>query len=305
LSVVTGLLAVKLTGCSSPSPATEPAATEPPAQNSFVAKTPEREPSPQAMKYLEDARVELAANNFNAARAMIELAAQEGAPDEETGAMMAELERELAKQALAEQNPREAYEHRKLAADAEPEPAKRFDDLIAAIELGRQTGVLPANLAPLASRAVEIKTSSAKAQQFAAQLWDDAGQPQRALPYYQWLHKVEPDDTTTSTRLGTILLGLKKIDAARRIFEKIYRAHPEHVIAGIKLAGIYATLAEFERADALYQKLVQANPDSAGLLIRYSRFLKSRGRNERAAQLEARARQALPGVERREMRELR
>lgn len=310
-------LGVGLSGCSSQSPA-QVSTDAQESKKSKQAKKPVPPPkrgeprlTEEAEKYLEDARAELDAKEFSAARAMIELAGQQDSGQEpvyprEARAMLAQVERALAEVALEEGDLQKAYGQRKLAAAVEPEPALGSKDLIEAIGIGQQLGVMPEELAPLASEAVGLQTSSAQAQSLAAELWDDAGEPARALPYYQWLYKVSPDNITASTRLATILLGEKRIQDARRLFEQIYQAHPEHIIAGIQLADIYATLGSHKQASKLYEELLAAHPDSSGILMRYAGYLKGRGERQRAAELRERARASMPGIEtNKKMRKLR
>ncbi len=278
-------------------------------------ETRSKEPHPAAEKYLEDARTKIDAKQFTEARALIELAddeleedertAEERADDKLTALLKAELERGVAKEAREAGELDRAFEHFKKAAEHEPIPETRFEDLMSAIEAGRAVGVLPADLAPLASQAVEIETSSRPAQQAAARLWDDAGKAERALPFYQWLYKVDPDDSAIAVRLGNIYLSKGQLKNARRVFEKVLADQPDHVIAALKLADIYARLDSHDRARAAYEKLVEAHPERAGVLMRYANYLDKRGEKERAKELRQRARDARPSVKKRKMRELR
>ncbi|MFW6053668.1 MAG: tetratricopeptide repeat protein [Persicimonas sp.] len=278
-------------------------------------ETRSKEPHPAAEKYLEDARTKLDANKYTEARALIELAEDEfeddqrddGARPEDklTALLKAELERGVAKDARDSGELDRAYEHFKKAAEHEPIPETRFEDLMAAIEAGRAVGILPADLAPMASQAVELKTNSRPAQQAAAKLWDDAGQADRALPYYQWLYKVDPDDNAVAVRLGNIYLSEVQLSNARRIFEKLLADEPDHVIAALKLADIYARLDSHDKARDVYEELVEAHPKRAGVLMRYANYLDKRGEKSRAKELRQRARDARPSVKKREMRELR
>lgn len=316
--VASSTLGVGLSACSSQSPAqvSKDSTDSPKPTPARGAPTPTAEPrlSEEAEKYLADARAELHAGEYSAARAMIELSAAPDAPAADAGApvyhrkaraLLGELERALAHKAADEGDLQKAYAQHRLAAQVEPEPTRAAQDLIEAIEVGQQIGVMPDELAPLASQAVDLHTSSKQAQRLAAALWDDAAEPARALPYYQWVHKVSPEDISASTRLATILLGEDRIQDARRLFEQIYQAHPDHTIAGIQLAEVYARLGSHARAETLYEELLAANPDSSGILMRYANYLDGRGERARAAELKARAQANMPGIEKKKMRKLR
>jgi Tfp pilus assembly protein PilF len=264
-----------------------------------------KEPTPAAEKYLEDAREELEAKRLTEARALLELAREEGAPDASADQLAAKLERATGHNANEGGDIQKAYEHFKRAAKLEPDPDQRFDDLIVAIEYGQQIGAMAMHLAPMASEAVELKTRSAKAQRLAAQLWDDAGEPERALPYYAWLHKVAPDDTSVALRLAQLYVTSEQLRQAKQLFEKVHKAQPDNIIAALKLAELYADLNEHSKARSLYEQLIEAHPERASILIRYARYLHERGDIERAKSLQESAQEAQPGVERRDMRRLR
>jgi Tfp pilus assembly protein PilF len=269
-----------------------------------------REPTPAAQKYIEDARNELESNHLTEARALLELAREEGAPPEQTRSLAASIERETAtalieKDKLEQGHIGQAFELFSKAAELEPDEDKRLEDLLAAIETGRQAGVMAKKLAPLASQAVALKTRSEDAQRLAAQLWDDAGEPKRALPYYAWLHKVSPDETAITLRLAQLYLADDQLREAKRLFEDVHKAQPANVIAALKLAELHTRLNEHSKARALYEDLIEAYPERASILIRYARYLHEQGDTQRARQFQERAQQAQPGIERREMRQLR
>lgn len=264
-----------------------------------------KEPTPAAEKYLEDAREKLGSKSYTEARAMLELAREEGAPDPEADRAEAELERGLGEEALAAGELQEAYEHLSAAGRLEPDEDQRFADLIAAIEAGRQAGVMAVELAPLASTAVEARTRSKQAQRLAAQLWDDAGDSKRAVPFYEWLYKVSPGDTAVTMRLATLYAGEGELRSAKRLLQKLLLKQPDNAVAALKLADVYAEMGEHDEAKKRYDTLVEKYPERTGILLSYARYLDERGETERAEELREKARQALPGVKRRKMRELR
>jgi Tfp pilus assembly protein PilF len=264
-----------------------------------------KEPTPAAEKYLEDAREKLDSKHYTEARALVDLAREEGAPEAEADALEADLERAMGEKALAAGDLQEAYEHLSAAGRLEPDDNQRFADLIAAIEAGRQAGVMAVELAPLASKAVEVRTRSKQAQQLAAQLWDDAGESRRALPFYEWLYKVSPGNTAVTMRLATLYAGEGELRSAKRLLQKLLLKQPENAVAALKLASVYAELGEHDKAKARYEALVEKHPERTGILLSYARYLDERGESERAEKLREQAREALPGVKRRKMRELR
>lgn len=274
--------------------------SQPPAQVSKPA-----EPSEQADDYLRDARAELKNDNFSAARAMLELAEQEGAAEAKTRALSAELERARADEAEAAGDFDQAHQRLIRAAEQAEDRELATQDLLRAIDLGEQIGMMSQELAPIASRAAELTVQSAPAQRAAARLWDDAGEPDRALPYYQWLYKTDPENIATTNRMATLMLNQGNIIGARRIFEQVHQAHPDHAVVALKLADIYEKTAKYVSAERIYRDLLEKNPENPSVLDRYIKFLKSRGEYDRARTIEAQMRQNEPPVERRKMRPLR
>jgi Tfp pilus assembly protein PilF len=260
---------------------------------------------PEAQAYLEDADQKIEEERYTEARALLEVASEEGVSEADIASVSARLERQMARQALADGDNAGAREHFERAADLEPDDEQTFDDLMAALEAGVAIGAPPEELAPLASRAVELRTRSEAAQRHAARLWDDAGDAERALPYYQWLHKVDPDDLQVALRLATLYRANRRLSQARKLFEHVLELDADHVVAALQLADILARLDEHERAAALYEDLVDSHPDRPGILMRYARFLDERGEFDRAEALRERARQASSGPEKRNMRKLR
>lgn len=259
----------------------------------------------EAEGYLEDARDAVDANESEEAEAMLDLAAEAGADERELAEIRARLYRQRALAALDDDQPGRAHEWFVRAADIEPLDGARFEDLMRALRSGQDVGLPPADLAPLADHATNIVMSSRDAHKMGARLWDDAGEPERALPHYQWLHKVSPDDVGVKMRLATIHARLGHVDRAERLLASIRREQPDNVQAAIKLATLYERTSRNEKAQSLYEGLIDAFPDNSGIYFRYASFLERIGEAERARKIRQEAQERLPGVERRDLRRLR
>ncbi|MFW5968832.1 MAG: tetratricopeptide repeat protein, partial [Persicimonas sp.] len=198
-----------------------------------------------------------------------------------------------------------AFERFQRASGLEPNHERRFEDLLEAVKAGQEAGMPPEKLAEVATRATELEANSREAQALAARLWDDAGRPNKALPHYQWLYKVDPEDDKVGARLGTLLLSEGRTGQARDVLEEVHKRAPERAVTGMKLAEALEKLGEDERAEEVYETLLEEHPDRVGVLLRYARFLAAHGKRERARELQEKAGEVQPATEEREMRELR
>lgn len=259
----------------------------------------------EASSYLEDARRALNNDEYDQAETMVDLASEAGAEPREVDAIRARVYRRRALAAEQAGDDGAIYDWSLEAAEVEPLDGKRFEDLMRAIRAGEKSGEAPAKLAELADRATDLLMASRAAHKLAARFWDDAGQPERALPHYQWLHKVFPDDVGFATRLASIYASVGELKAAERLLGSLRKDHPKNVQIALKLASLYEKTDRLAKAKRLYRTMIDAFPDNSGLYFRYASFLDRIGEPEQAAQMRRKAQEKLPGVERRDMRRLR
>lgn len=259
----------------------------------------------EAEGYLEDARHAVEGGEVDQARTMLDLAAEADADPREIAEIRARLYRSQARLAKQTDNPRELYEWSLKAADIEPLDGKRFEDLMRALEAGEQLGEPPSTLASLAERATTIVMASKSGHEKAAQYWDDAGKPERALPHYQWLHKTQPDSIGVTARLATLYARVGELDRAERLLERVRQEQPDNVQVSLQLASLLEQTKRTDEARAIYKELLEAFPDNSGLYFRYASFLDRVGDSKMAERMRQKAQEKLPGVDRRDMRKLR
>lgn len=258
-----------------------------------------------AMDYRTDARRALEAGHLQEAGAMAELARERAAEDPATRRLLARIERADARRAAGAGDLDRAFEGYREAAELTPDATRRIDDLEAAVRIGDKAGMRPSELAPLAQTIVEARPDSAQARRRAARLWDDAGEADKALPSYRWLWKRNPEDIQIGNRLGALLKQRDRLDAAAEVYRAVLQYDDTNVQASINLAAILTEQDQTQQARALFERLLKAYPDKPSILLRYARFLARQGETERARALKKRAYEKMPGVEEREMRNLR
>lgn len=238
------------------------------------------------------------------ARTYAQMAMEEHPGDRDLPQLLAAIDRAEARRARQEGRLDEAYQLYRRAAQRESLPRPRGDDLMAAVEIGQSLGKPPARLAVLAQKAVQDHPESMKARRNAATLWDNAGQPERALPHYRWIWRRERTDPTLGLRLAALLKQVGRTEESVDVYRQVLLKKPDNVQANINLAGTLAETGRQREARRIYEDLLETYPENAALLMRYAGFLDRNGQPERAEQLRNRARQLMPGVQRREMREL-
>lgn len=261
-------------------------------------------PDPTAVDYAQRARRALDQNDLASARSYAELAADTREGYRDAAAIRAEVARRLARKARDADRPKEAFDRFLEAAEHEPSRTRRAEDLAAAIESGTRAEVPKERLADIASRAVEADPSHAYARQKHARLWDAVGESKRAIDSYLWLWQTDRAEGNDGFRLGMLYQQTGQLDDAVAIFEKVLENDPENVQAAMNLASLYTKRGQPKRARRVYREMLERHPEQPGILLRYARFLRRQGETDRANELRRRAREAMPGVEERDMRSL-
>jgi tetratricopeptide (TPR) repeat protein len=251
-----------------------------------------------------EARRAFDAGRLHEARAYAEMAMEEHPGDRDLPQLLAAIDRAEAKKAREAGRLEEAYHLFRRAAQREALPRPRGDDLMAAVEIGQKLGKSPGRLAVIAQKAVQDRPASMQVREAAATLWDNAGQPKRALPHYRWIWKRQKGDPGLGLRLAALLKRVGRTEESIDVYRQILLQQPDNVQANINLAGILAQTGREREARQIYEDLLETYPDNAALLMRYAGFLERNGQPDRADTLRKKARELMPGVQRREMRDL-
>jgi tetratricopeptide (TPR) repeat protein len=238
------------------------------------------------------------------ARAYAEMAMEEHPGDRDLPQLLAAIDRAEARKAREAGRLEEAYHLFRRAAQRESLPRPRGDDLMAAVEIGQKLGKPPGRLAVIAQKAVQDRPESMEAREAAATLWDNAGQAERALPHYRWIWKRQKSDPGLGLRLAALLNSVDRTGESIEVYRQVLLQQPDNVQANINLAGILAQTGRERDARQIYEELLETYPENAALLMRYAGFLERNGQPERADALREQARELMPGVQRREMRDL-
>lgn len=259
---------------------------------------------PTAAEYVRDAKEALANKRYDEARTYTNLAEKKGSTDREIRVLRAKIERKLAERELEDGDTEEAFEHFVEAGDYDPRRIDTAEVYVRAVELGRKSGMAPDKLAPIAQKAVDANPSFSKAHRLAAQTWDEAGRPEKALASYLWLWQSDHSKTKIGRRLASIYQALDRPDEAITILQQVLQVEEDNAQAALKIAQLYAKTGEPGRAREIFEELVDRYPKKPGILLRYARFLEKRGESGRARALKKRAYEQMPGVKKRKMREL-
>ncbi len=253
---------------------------------------------------LADARVALDAGNLQVARAKAESVHREDPERKDARAILASVHRELATRNETAGELERAHNAYVRAGELEPRRAMRAQDWWKAYESGRNAGLESRRLGPYLESSLEADPSSAEIHAVAAEHFDLEGDLKAAARHYLWLWEADRTALNIGLRLGGIYSELEEWEDAEAVFRRVLEADPGNVQAKLRLADAYENQRRDKSAREIYLALVEEYPDNAMILFRYADFLEQQGDRERAAAVRAQARGELPGVERREMREL-
>ncbi len=259
---------------------------------------------PTATDYLDHAERALADDKLGRARTYVDRATRKGSPERTTRRVRARIERRLAEQAASHDRLEKGLRHYRNAAAIDPRRLDTARAYLQAARLAKKLGEPPTEIAEIADKAVEANPALADARQIAGRMWDEAGRPEAAIEAYLWLWQADHSRLEIGRRLATLYRQLDRPDDAAAILRQLQKADPTNPRTTLRLATLYAETDRPEQARRLFEQLLEEHPDRPGLLMEYARFLQRRGETDRAARLKRRAYEQMPGVDRREMREL-
>lgn len=259
---------------------------------------------PTAAEHLQHAERALADGRLGQARSHVDRAEKQGSSERSTRILRADLERRIADQALDREHTEKAYRHFQRAAELEKRRLSRAQSYLQAARLADDMNREPAHIAEIAQQAVDANPALAEARRLAGQMWDEAGQYDRAIQSYLWLWQADHSRLDVGRRLATLYQRRDRPDDALAILQQLRRANPDNPRIALKIAKLYADTGRPGQASDLFERIVQDHPDEPGFLLQYARFLERRGESERAREVKRRAYDKMPGVDRREMREL-
>lgn len=225
--------------------------------------------------------------------------------DNDAKATLASVYRRRGRIAADEGKSTDAYRAFQAASRVEPYRAARARDLLAAITHGEQAGMTSKELADIAASAVAADPANPDARAAAARHLDNAGRQDDALPHYLWLWEADGSDARISLRLATLYANSGEHDDAIVVYERILSGRPKNVQASLGLAASLEAEGLNRKARRVFENLLANNEGNPGILFRFADFLERRGDEQRAEILRGEARESMPGVDRRKMRELR
>lgn len=259
---------------------------------------------PTAADYIVDAQEAVEDGRYEEAETFVKLAADKGAAERDTRILQAKIHRDRAIDALEAEQRERAFDEFVQAGEIDPRRAPSERYFRKAVEIGERSGVSASELAPTAQKAVDADPSSKRARRLAAKLWDESGEPEKAIDSYLWLWQSDEADPKIGRRLAALYRHLDRPDDAISVLEDIVEKTPDDAQAALNLAELYVEVGWVERARSLFENLVEQYPDKPGILLRYSRFLRDLGDFDRADTLQEKAYDILPGDRRRKMRDL-
>ncbi len=259
-----------------------------------------------ANEYISDAQTAIDAERYGQARSLADRAVEHGAEpnDRRLERIRAAIIRGSAEAARDEANLERAATLFREAAEEEPAETKAADDYLQLARIQKQLDQSPADIAETAELAIDRNPGLRPAYRLAGRMWDRAGNADRAVERYLWAFEADRTDSQIGFRLGSLYRQMDKPVDAISIFERLLAHDSDHVQARVNLAELYELVDRPSQAKQQYETLIERHPESSGILRRYAEFLEQRGETSRARKIMQRAREAMPAVEQRNMREL-
>lgn len=243
--------------------------------------------------------------DLDAARMHAENAYHHTPDDPETRKVMAAVHRALGVKAEESGEFDRAADAFVRAAEREPMRKQRADDYIRAFENGQDAGREPISNTQLLLRSLDANPNDLEVRLETAMAFDELGQAKVAIEHYLYVWEADRSQTPIGMRLGLLYGATGANRDAEAIFRRIIERDPENVQAQLQLAELYEKAGQGGRARSIFDGLAKKYPDNASILFRFADFLDRYGEPKEAKRVRGEAQQALPGVERREMRELR
>lgn len=258
----------------------------------------------RADTHLKRARTALDAGKLDQARSYAEQAHETSPEDPSTREVLAGVHRAIAARAEERGDLARAADAYVRAAQHEPYRKVQASDWYRAWTNATDAGRDPLENAAYLNAALEANPNDLEVRRTAATTYDEIGETEVAILHYLWLWEADRSDLAIGLRLGTLYASAGRTRDAEAIFSRVVESDPDNVQAKIQLADLYEQMNRGSRARSIYRKLLEQHPANASLLFRWADFLERQGNLAEAGRVRARARGELPGVERREMREL-
>jgi tetratricopeptide (TPR) repeat protein len=100
-----------------------------------------------------------------------------------------------------------------------------------------------------------------------AEAFQNSGNPQRSLRWYQRAVELAPFNLDFRNKLGSVYISLSKINEAKKEFEFMLKENPKAISAYTNLGYLELAQNNVKRAADLYNKGMQLNPDYEPLLL--------------------------------------
>lgn len=259
-----------------------------------------------ANEYISDAQTAIDAERYGQARTLADRAVEHGAEpdDRRLKRIRAAIIRGSAEHAREEKNFERAAALYREAADEEPDERNAADDYLQLARIQKKLDQSPAEIAKTAELAIDRNPGLRPAYRLAGRMWDRAGNTNRAVERYLWAFEADRTDSQIGFRLGSLYRQMDKPFDAISVFKRLLAHDSDHVQARVNLAELYGLVDRPSQAKKQYETLIERHPESSGILRRYAEFLEQQGETSRAREIMQRARDAMPAVEQRNMREL-
>jgi tetratricopeptide (TPR) repeat protein len=253
--------------------------------------------------YVSESNQALAQGRAKDATQLATLAVEESADKYTARKSLAQAHRAVANQAEAAGDFPAAMEALRNAIAAEPSPALRCPDALAAANIAARIQNNERRL-EFVGMAVGADPSNEEARKEAAAAYDEAGDPSAAIPHYLWLWEADHSKSNYGLRLAGLYAAENRHRDASVVYAEVLESDPENVQAAFGRIESLSKIKRFDEAERAFKTLLNRYPHNPAVLYRWADFLEFRGRQLEADEVRRGAEKKLPGVKRRRMRKL-
>jgi len=253
--------------------------------------------------YVSEANQALSQGRAQDATELATLAVEESADKYAARKALAQAHRGVATEAETNGDLPTAMEALRHAIVAEPSPALRCPDALAAAVIAARLQDNESRL-EFVSTAVQSNSSSVEARTAAAAAYDEAGDGPQAIPHYLWLWEADHSKPQYGLRLAALYAAGERHRDASKVYSQVLEIDSGNVQAAFGRIESLTKIERFDEAERVFKSLLDLYPHNPAVLYRWADFLESRGRQSEADKVRKGAEKKLPGVKRRRMRKL-
>ena len=134
------------------------------------------------------------------------------------------------------------------------------------------------------NHAISLLPNNMDAKRALANVFQNSGRAEQALPIYQFVVQHHPDDYQLYNNMAVAFEDIGYSVDALECYQKSLSINPDFELALRGIAPLFGRLRKFERACEIYEKLIARFPEDISLQIDFAEFLEQSNQPQKAKQ---------------------